>query len=54
MPAIRSVACIMAAAGEVELRQRGRVLSPYGELRGAIRISTVPASREGPASESER
>lgn len=39
MPAIREVATIMAAAGEVELRQRGVTVSPFAEMRGPMRIA---------------
>ena len=39
MPEVRRVATIMAAAGEVELRQRGVVVSPFTEIRGPLRIS---------------
>ena len=39
MPRVREVAATMAAAGEVELRQRGRALSPFDEVRGPLRIA---------------
>ena len=39
MPEVRRVATIMAAAGEVELRQRGVVVSPFTEIRGPLRIA---------------
>jgi Protein of unknown function (DUF3253) len=38
MPRIRDVAAILAAAGEVELRQRGEVIAPFSEIRGPLRI----------------
>lgn len=41
MGPVRQVAATMAAAGEVELRQRGRAVSPFEELRGPLRIARV-------------
>ena len=38
MPRVRDVAMTLAAAGEVELRQRGRVVRPFSEIRGPVRI----------------
>jgi hypothetical protein len=42
MPRVRQVAATMAVAGEVELRQRGRVVSPFDETRGPLRIALAP------------
>ncbi len=42
MPRVRDVAMTLAAAGEVELRQRGRVVKPFSEIRGPVRIA-LPA-----------
>ena len=42
MPRVREVAATMAIAGQVELRQRGRVVSPFDELRGPLRIALAP------------
>ena len=42
MPRVREVAATMAAAGEVELRQRGRVVSPFAEIRGPLRVALAP------------
>lgn len=39
MPRIRAVANTLAGAGRVELRQRGRVIAPSGEIRGPLRIA---------------
>ena len=39
MPEVRSVATIMAAAGEVELRQGGVTVSPFADIRGPLRIA---------------
>lgn len=39
MPRVRDVAMTLAAAGEVELRQRGVVVAPFSEIRGALRIA---------------
>lgn len=39
MPRVRDVAAALAAAGEVELRQRGQVVAPFGEIRGPLRIA---------------
>ena len=39
MPRIRDVAMALAAAGELELRQRGQVVAPFGEIRGPVRIA---------------
>jgi hypothetical protein len=39
MPRIRAVAATLAAAGEVELRQRGTVIAPFSEIRGPLRIA---------------
>ena len=39
MPRVRAVAAMLAAAGEVELRQRGQVIDPCSEVRGPLRIS---------------
>ena len=39
MPHVRAVAATMAAAGEVELRQRGQPVSPFAEHRGPLRIA---------------
>lgn len=39
MPRVRDVAAAMAAAGEVELRQRGEAISPFEPVRGPLRIA---------------
>lgn len=39
MPRVRDVASAMAAAGEVELRQRGRTVAPFEPVRGPLRIA---------------
>ena len=43
MPRVRDVAATMAVAGEVELRQRGRVVPPLDPVRGPLRIARAPA-----------
>ena len=39
MPQIRAVAATLAGAGQVELRQRGKVIPPFSRIRGALRIA---------------
>lgn len=39
MPSIRSEAVAMAGRKEIEIRQKGEVVSPDGEIRGPIRIA---------------
>lgn len=41
MPRIRAVAKTLAGAGRVELRQRGKVISPFSTIRGPLRIALV-------------
>ena len=50
MPRVRDVAATMAAAGEVELRQRGEVISPFDQVRGPLRIGAPTASARDQAS----
>ena len=40
MPRVRDAAAMLAASGEVELRQRGKVVEPFSEIRGPIRIGS--------------
>jgi hypothetical protein len=49
MSRVREVAATMAAAGEVELRQRGQVVSPFGEIRGPLRIARGARAVRGAA-----
>lgn len=49
MPRVRDVAATMAAAGEVELRQRGAAVSPFEPVRGPLRIA-LGAGATGPRS----
>jgi len=42
MPRIRAVAATLAGAGRVELRQRGRAIAPFSEIRGPLRIARGP------------
>lgn len=42
MAQVRDVARTLAAAGEVELRQRGSVIAPFSEIRGPLRIALAP------------
>ncbi len=46
MARVRDVATTLAAAGEVELRQRGRVVAPFSEIRGPLRIALAPRGEE--------
>ena len=43
MPHVRDVATTMAAAGEVELRQRGETIPPFAPIRGPLRLALVPS-----------
>lgn len=49
MPRVRDVAATMAAAGEVELRQRGEVVSPFERVRGPLRIALGAYTQRGRA-----
>lgn len=49
MPEVRRVATIMAAAGEVELRQKGVLVSPFTESRGPVRIALARRTDPGGA-----
>ena len=39
MPRVRTVAATLAAAGMVELRQKGLAIVPFSEIRGPLRIA---------------
>lgn len=45
MPQVRDVAMTLAAAGEVELRQRGRRIAPFSEIRGPLRIALAARAK---------
>lgn len=45
MPQVREVARALAAAGEVELRQRGQMIAPFAEIRGPMRIGRAGRAR---------
>src|SRR5690349_9355672 len=47
MPVVREVALAMAAAGELEVRQRGRTISPFDEVRGPVRLALPRDERQG-------
>ncbi|MDF1503623.1 DUF3253 domain-containing protein [Roseisolibacter sp. H3M3-2] len=50
MPRVRAVAATLAAAGEVELRQRGERLETLDGIRGPIRIAlAAPGGHDGGA-----
>lgn len=46
MTQVRDVAATLAAAGEVQLRQRGQIVAPFSEIRGPLRISLVRRTDE--------
>ena len=48
MAQVRDVAMTLAAAGEVELRQRGSVIAPFSEIRGPLRIALAWSDAPGP------
>lgn len=45
MPRVRDVAMTLAAAGELELHQRGRVIMPFSEIRGPVRIALAARAK---------
>ena len=50
MPRVRVVASSLAQAGQLEIAQRGKTVSPQGPWRGPIRIR-VPARNSAPKTE---
>ena len=50
MPRVRVVASSLAQAGQLEIAQRGKPVSPQGPWRGPIRIR-VPARNSAPKTE---
>ena len=47
MEGVRDVARALAEEGMIEIRQRGKVVSPHGPLRGPIRLAPRGGSKEG-------
>lgn len=44
MPRVRETARRLARAGRLQITQRGAVLDPEGEIRGAIRLRRPPSN----------